>query len=81
MRAKSTFGRRVRELRESQGLSINRFAMICGMNNTYVGWVENGDVNISIKTQAKIASALGVEVWELFAPAELVEMVNKAKIR
>lgn len=67
-------------MREAQGLSINRLALVCGMNNTYLGWVEKGQVNISIKTQAKIASALDVQVWELFASAEVVDIV-KGSIR
>lgn len=77
--AKILFGRRVSELRQMQGLSINRLALMCGMNNTYLGWVERGTVNISIQTQAKIASALGVEIWELFAPAETAEAVARMR--
>lgn len=77
MRAKSMFGRRVRELRSAQGLSINRLATICGMNNTYLGWIERGEVNVTIKVVAKLASALGVDVWELFAPAETVDRAKR----
>lgn len=75
-RVKKTFGRRVEELRKSQHLSINRLAAMCGMNNTYLGWVERGEVNISLKTQAKIASALDVEIWELFVAGDVADYVR-----
>lgn len=43
---------------------------MCGMNNTYLGWVERGEANITISTLEKIADRLGVEAWELLVPHE-----------
>ena len=60
------FGSRMRELRKRQGLSQRRLALMLGMDNTYLGRIEAGRCNISIDTMSRIASALGVEIRELF---------------
>lgn len=39
--------------------------MIC-MDNTYLGRIEAGRCNLSIDTMSRIASALDVEIRELF---------------
>lgn len=69
-RAKITFGKRVKELRCRQGLSINRLAQIVGMNNSNLSKIERGEVDVMISTIARVASALGVEMCELLTPDE-----------
>ena len=39
------FGARMRALRQSRGLSQDRFAPVCGLHRTYVGAVERGECN------------------------------------
>lgn len=60
------FGQRVRECREEQGLSQRKLALMIGMDNTYLGRIEAGRCNLSIDTMSRIASALDVEIRELF---------------
>lgn len=60
------FGQRVKERREEQGLSQRKLALMIGMDNTYLGRIEAGRCNLSIDTMSRIASALGVEIRELF---------------
>lgn len=60
------FGQRVKERREEQGLSQRRLALMIGMDNTYLGRIEAGRCNLSIDTMSRIASALDVEIRELF---------------
>lgn len=60
------FGQRVRERREEQGLSQRKLALMIGMDNTYLGRIEAGRCNLSIDTMSRIASALDVEIRELF---------------
>jgi ribosome-binding protein aMBF1 (putative translation factor) len=62
---KAVFGRRVRELRATKGLSQERLAFACGLDRTYVGGVERGERNVSLLNIWKIADALGVKAREL----------------
>ena len=59
-------GIRVRELRIKMGLSQEKFALIIGMDRTYLASVESGRRNISIRNVKKIADGLGLSVSELF---------------
>lgn len=59
------FGQRVRGLRTRDGLSQEAFADKCGLDRTYIGGIERGERNLSLKNIAVIAGALGVSVSEL----------------
>ena len=63
---KLTFGRRVRELRTERKLSQEALAMACDLDRTYIGGIERGERNVSLVNIQKIASALAVQVRELF---------------
>lgn len=59
------FGRRVRELRTARGLSQEAFADKCQLDRTYIGGIERGNRNISLRNIALLASALEVSLSEL----------------
>lgn len=59
-------GKRIRQLRKGAGLSQERLGFICGLHRTYIGAIERGEENPSVKTLAKIAAALQVNVRDLF---------------
>lgn len=59
-------GNRIRDLRNSTGLSQEKFALQIGMDRTYFASVEAGRRNISICNIKKIADGLGVSLSELF---------------
>jgi transcriptional regulator with XRE-family HTH domain len=61
------FGSRVRELRQELGLSQEAFAEACDLDRTYIGSVERGERNISLKNIERISTALGITVAELMA--------------
>jgi transcriptional regulator with XRE-family HTH domain len=61
------FGRRVRELRKIQGLSQELLAEKANLHYTYLGGIERGERNPSLKNIIKIAGALGVNVVMLFS--------------
>ena len=61
------FGRRVRELRLARGLSQEELASRVGIHRTYVGGVERGERNPSLKNIASIARALDITLRELFS--------------
>lgn len=63
-------GRVIRQLREAAGYSQEGFADEVGVHRTYMGAVERGEVNISLRNLVRIAEALGLRVSELIRRAE-----------
>lgn len=64
-----SFGERVRELRHRKGLSQNSLAARAGLDRTYLSEIERGRKNLSLVKIVKIATALDVEVTDLFRSA------------
>lgn len=62
----SLFGKRVRELRKNQGLSQEKLADMAGIDTTFVGSIERGDANPSLKIIGKLSEALNVNIADLF---------------
>ena len=61
-----TLGQRIKELRNKNGISQEKFALSIGMDRTYFASVEAGKRNISIVNIKKIADGLGVSLSDLF---------------
>ena len=61
------FGKRLRELRLARRLSQEKLAFKSGMHRTYLGSIERGERNPSLKNIAAIAEALGVSLSQLFS--------------
>lgn len=64
------FGLAVRQERERVGVSQDVFADMAGVHRTYVGSVERGERNLSLKNIAAFADALGITSSKLLAKAE-----------
>jgi len=62
----SKFGKRIRQLRKDQEWSQEAFADYSGLDRSYIGQVERGEKNITLKNLFKIADALEVEPYVLF---------------
>ena len=58
-------GNQIKNERQKRGLSQEEFALIVGVHRTYIGAVERGEKNITIKTLAKFANALKIEIVDL----------------
>jgi transcriptional regulator with XRE-family HTH domain len=65
-----TFGARIRYFRLGIGLSQEELAGRCGLDRAYVGGIERGERNPSLKNISIIASALGVPIAALFDTPE-----------
>ena len=59
------FGTRLRALRMKEGFSQEGFAAVCGLDRTYIGGIERGERNVSIKNLAIIAQSLGLSISDL----------------
>jgi transcriptional regulator with XRE-family HTH domain len=59
------FAIRLRELRRMRGLSQEKLAEKAGIHRTYVGGIELGLRNPSLRNIARIAHALGVAAGDL----------------
>lgn len=64
------FGKRVKELRMTTGLSQEKFALKIGMDRTYFASVESGKRNISLKNIEKIANGFNISIAQLFVDLE-----------
>lgn len=72
-------GRRVRELRNSQGLSQEGLAEKAGMNWKYLSSVERGKENPTLDLLIRLKKALKVEIVDLFNYSQL--KVNEPQLR
>lgn len=63
---RKTFGQRIRERRVVRKLSQEKLAELADLDRTYIGGIERGERNPSLANIEKIASALGLEIRDLF---------------
>ena len=61
------FGAKVRLYRRNLDISQEKLAEISGLHRTYIGSIERGEQNISLKNIVKVAHALGI------SPAALLQ--------
>lgn len=59
-------GKRIRSMRSERSISQEELAELAGVHRTYVGMIERGEKNVTVLSAAKIATALGVSVSDLF---------------
>ena len=59
------FGQRIRQLRTDAGLSQEAFAARCGLDRTYLGGIERGERNVSLRNVEVLAITLMLTVSEL----------------
>lgn len=60
------FGAKLAYIRKSKKLSQMKLAEIVDMNFNYIGQIERGEANVTIRTMKILADALGINVIELF---------------
>ncbi len=60
------FGAKLAYIRKSKKLSQIKLAELVDMNFNYIGQIERGEANVTIKTMITLADALNVELKTLF---------------
>lgn len=73
------FGDRVREIRGFRGWSQEELSHRVGLDRSYIGGVERGERNISLKNIHAIAAALGVPTARLF-DQEIIDATQPPRV-
>ena len=63
-----TLGRHLRAYRQERGYSQERFAEVLGVHRTYIGGLERGERNLTLKSVERIAAHLGLDPLALLVP-------------
>lgn len=56
-----TLGRNLRRYREQRGLSQEDFADLVGVHRTYMGGVERGERNLTLRSLERLAATIKVD--------------------
>lgn len=63
----SQLGMRIRRLREKRGYTQESFADVCGLHRNFMGAVERGRQNLTLKSLRIIANGLGTSMSKLLS--------------
>jgi transcriptional regulator with XRE-family HTH domain len=66
----TALGHAVRALRKTAGFSQESFADAVGLHRTYMGAIERGEQNLTIKNIVRVADTLDIQPSQLLAEAE-----------
>jgi transcriptional regulator with XRE-family HTH domain len=73
-----TVGHNLRAYRQSKGLSQEDFADVLEVHRTYMGSIERGERNLTLKSLERIASRIEVDPLELLgADAAVTEQARQ----
>lgn len=64
-----SFGRNLRAYRKARGFSQEAFADVLGVHRTYMGGVERGERNLTLKSAERLAARIDVDPLVLMQPA------------
>lgn len=60
------FGKIVRKLRENKGLSQDAFADLAGLDRSYQGRIERGEVSVTLRTIQVLSKTFGLKATQFF---------------
>lgn len=66
MDIRKALGLRIKELRDERSIPQRTFAESSGLDRSYLAAIENGEINVGIKTVERIAKGFSISVEELF---------------
>ena len=70
-----SFGRNLRRVREARGLSQEAFADVLDVHRTFVGGVERGERNLTLRTVERLSARIDTD------PLELLGSVSDTALR
>lgn len=59
-------GLKIRIERQKQKISQEKLAELANLNRNFVGMIERGETNVTVKNLENIANALNIPILELF---------------
>lgn len=62
-------GENLRAYRKERGLSQEAFAQMLGVHRTYMGGLERGERNLTLKAVERLAEKLGLDPMSLLRPS------------
>ncbi len=65
-----TVGQNLRAYRKARGLSQEAFADVLSVHRTYMGGIERGERNLTLKSLERIAGRVGLDPLELLQPPQ-----------
>jgi transcriptional regulator with XRE-family HTH domain len=66
-------GHNMRAYREAHGLSQEAFADVLGVHRTYMGGIERGERNLTLKSLERLAGRIGLDPLALLQPSDETE--------
>jgi transcriptional regulator with XRE-family HTH domain len=60
----------MRDYRRAKNLSQEEFAEECGLHRTFIGAIERCERNVTLSTLEAIATAMQVQIWDMFNAKE-----------
>ena len=63
---RNIIAQRIRGLRQEHGITQRRFALMTGLNRSYLADIEKGNRNFGINTLNKIIDGFGISYEEFF---------------
>lgn len=66
-----TVGENLKAYRKARGISQEAFAEVLDVHRTYMGGIERGERNLTLKTVEKIAERLDLDPLALLTPSGL----------
>jgi len=60
-------GKKIRELRKNAGHSQESFGYKLGLHRTYIGSIERGEKNLTLKNLEKVAQNLNIKISDLLS--------------
>lgn len=69
--AEKRLGKAIRTIRLDKDWSQEQLSFECGLHRTYIGAVERGEKNLTLKNLVKIAKSLGVNASDIMLNAGL----------
>lgn len=76
---KDDVGKRIKDLRISKGISQEDLALKCGLDRTYITYVENAKKNVTVETLFKITQALDIKLSDFFDMDESTSNISSVK--
>lgn len=60
-----SLGTKIREIRKAKGISQEQLALLTGIDRSYLGRIERGEVSVTVEKLDQIAKMLGINIKDL----------------